>query len=653
MGRWSDSLVILGMLCGPAGASIQIRSLAPSPQSPQLIGTSITWTAAATDSNAGPLAFQFNVAAPQRSLALAADFNLGKQGPRAWISQPFVWTPTGVEGVYQVQVVAKDFTSGETASKSVRFQVSPLVTAGQPAVVPAANPLVALFSSPSCPAGSTMRVSFQPESKTAPPAFTNWVNCHPPATVTFEIAGMYASTTYNLFSQTRTAGKITNGPALTFTTGPLPGNITFLPFQVLVPPGPQTDTTDATLLLNLVNPSTGTPYLSVATDLSANIMWYYYVTATSTHYAELTRPLAGGRMLTIQDGPAWNPATEERQLLRQIDPAGNVVRETNTGALQQQLLALGASDAAPCDSISSPAPVGAACLGAFHHDAIQSLPKGYTAVLADVEKIFPPGTQGDTSGLPVDIVGDMIIVLNANWQVTWYWDAFQYLDVKRTAILGETCGPNQAGCPPMLLLGPGIAPQAHDWLHANSLYYWPQNGDILWSSRNQDWIYKIDYNNGAGTGNVLWTMGAGGDFTFNNVCGDPYPWFSHQHEAGMENNGAGPMTLFDNGNTRCQSQSPCYSRGMSLTVNEAALQVTPALTSYLNVYSPANGSAQRLSNGSYFFLPALALTGLTEDSYSTEILPATPCSGSQVWVIQGQAAYRAWRMPSLYKPPAT
>ena len=62
---------------------------------------------------------------------------------------------------------------------------------------------------------------------------------------------------------------------------------------------------------------------------------------------------------------------------------------------------------------------------------------------ADLQKIFPPGTQGDTSGLPVDIIGTMIIVLDNNWRVVWYFDAFQHaggapqLDINRPAVLGE------------------------------------------------------------------------------------------------------------------------------------------------------------------------------------------------------------------------
>ncbi len=61
---------------------------------------------------------------------------------------------------------------------------------------------------------------------------------------------------------------------------------------------------------------------------------------------------------------------------------------------------------------------------------------------------------------------------------------------------------------------------------------------------------KVDYNNGTGTGDLLWTMGPCGSFAFNNIYADPWPWFSGQHDAGIENNGAGPLTVFDDGNTR-------------------------------------------------------------------------------------------------------
>jgi arylsulfate sulfotransferase len=666
--------VLLASLCVPAYATVQISSLAPSAKSPQVIGTSITWTAIATDSNSGPLTFQFNVAAPDGTFAMVQDFNVGTLSAGTWTSGPFVWTPTATEGVYQIEVVIKDFTSGATATKTVKYEVTPLVTGSTPVVAATENPLIALFSAPACPAGSNMRVSFQEQSKAKPATTTNWVKCHPPHTMTFEIAGMYPTTTYEMASQTLTSGKVTTGTPLNFTTKALPAGIVFPTFKVIVPAGSKTDTADSVLLHDVVQ-FVGGSEPDVATDLAGNILWYYYVKGNSPL---ITRPLTGGSILTIQYGPAWNPASQKDQLLCQIDLAGNITRETNTGVIQQELLAMGATDAQACNLIPSPAPIGAACLGAFHHDAIQTLPNGYTAALVDIEKIFPIGSQGDTSGLPVDIIGDMIIVLNTNWQVVWYFDSFQHaggapqLNINQPAALGEFCVVDEPGCPPVFLLGTGIAPQAKDWLHGNSLYYWAADtvggasNDIVFSARNQDLVMKIDYNNGSGTGNILWGMGPCGQFTFNNIYNDPWPWFSGQHEVGIENTGAGPLSLFDNGNTRVSAPSGqgsslgCLpgvgsgdSRGMALTIDETTMQVTPVMSVDMGVFSTALGSAQLLSDGNWFFLAGeVPITLSVVDSYSIEILP-TPGTdtGTQVLNLQGPQHYRGWQMPSLYNPP--
>lgn len=209
-------------------------------------------------------------------------------------------------------------------------------------------------------------------------------------------------------------------------------------------------------------------------------------------------------------------------------------------------------------------------------------------------------------------------------------------------------------------MGPGIAPQAMDWLHANSLYYEPQDGSIIWSSRHQDWLMKVDYGNGSGTGNILWRMGAGGDFTFNNLYNDAWPWFSHQHDAGLENDGAGPMTLYDDGDTRVAAPPLGLgygnSRGMALTMDEPGLLVTPVLSTDLGVYSTGLGSGQLLPNGNYFFLaPAVALQkNNLVGSYAIEIYP-TPgsASGTEVYDLLTTEAYRAWRMSSMYVPPTT
>jgi len=658
-------LALMAVLCAPAYATVQITAITPSVKSPQVLGTSVTWTVTATDTNPGPLTFQFNVAFSTGPLAMARDFNVGTLSAGAWTSQPFVWVPTGIEGTYRIQAVIKDFTSGETTSKTVAFQISALVTGATPVAVATANPLVALFSAPSCPTGSSMAVRFQPVSQVTPAVTTNYVNCHPPATMTFEIAGMYPSTAYTMTPLTQTGGKVTPGTPVGFATGALPRKVPFPSYTVEIPAGAETDTADWVMLQNVLE-SGGKAYPVVATDLSGKILWYY----NSGQSIFLTRPLQNGGMLVLEGGQAWNPGTTELQMLRQIDLAGNVVRETNIGALEQQLLAMGATDAQMCNTVQTPVQVGAACIDIFHHDAIQTLPNGDTAVLVTVEKILQAGTQGDTSGLPVDVIGDMIIVLNSNWQVVWYFDSFEHatgapqLDINRAAVLGETCkAPASQGCPPIFLATAGISPLATDWLHANSLYYWPQTGDIIWSSRNQDWVMKIDYNNGAGTGNILWRMGPCGDFTFNGA--GTWPWFSHQHDVGMENSGAGPLTVFDNGNTRYSApgaSTGCLegvgsgnSRGMALTVDESTMTVTPVLSVSLGVQGLGDGSAQLLSDGNYSFLAADVSVPQSRNyvSYPIEILPTGTFSGTQVLNIEAPKTYRIWRMPSLYQPPTT
>jgi len=157
-----------------------------------------------------------------------------------------------------------------------------------------------------------------------------------------------------------------------------------------------------------------------------------------------------------------------------------------------------------------------------------------------------------------------------------------------------------------------------------------------------------------GTGNILWRMGLDGDFAFNNINSDPWPWFSHQHDVGIENNGAGPMTIFDNGNTRV-SPPPLGlgsgdSRCMSLTVDEATLQVTPPNPAIdMGVFAEAGGSAQLLSDGNmYCFAAIVDLAHDVVDSYSIEFSGST-----QVLNVRSTEGYRGWQMANLYSPPTT
>ncbi len=645
----------------PLSATVTITSFSSATASPQPIGTPIAFSVAATDSNSGPLAFQFNVSYDNGSFTPIRNFNIGTFSNGVWAAQPFSWTQIATHGAYTLQVVAQDFGSGEMATANMAFDFKSTLTSNQISVVSTPNSLVALAAIPNCPIGSSGRVFFiQQGTKT--PSYTPFQPCGQTGNNNAYLGGMYPNTTYTVGFQTQTGSTVTTGKSTaSFTTGSLATDFTF-PTQVEIKlPTTKSDTAEGVLLHAYITIHSNTYkgpgiVMPVATDLAGNPIWYY--DGNGDTGVQLSRPVNGGTYLIFQSGLAWsNGSYQLDQLARQVDLSGNIIKETNIGLLQQQLFAMGATDLQSCANIPLPAPVGSACLTSFSHDMI-ALPNGGYAVIGSMEKIFPPGTQGDTTGLNVDILGDAIIVLDSNMDPVWYFDSFQHdgggtqLDINRPAILGETCAVNQGGCPIIFLAGtPGVTAVARDWMHSNSIQYRSSDGDFIMSTRDQDWVFKVDYNNGTGTGNLVWRMGVEGDFTFNNTGNNAYPWFSHQHDAGFETNGV--FDVFDNGNTRITEEGGGYSRGMAMTVNEAALTVTPVLTQNLGYYSLALGSAQLLSNGNYFFQPGLVAP--KDWDYSQEYVPgAGTLSGTEVYNLESECeSYRSFRMPDLYTAPTT
>lgn len=645
--------------CGSLQATVSITALTPSLTSPQPLGTPVSWTATATDTHTGPLAFEFSTAPSGQTPIEAQGFLPGSGTSGTRTSHTFIWTTIAGEGTYNIQVVAKDFSTGESATMTASFTYTTLVKNGAFTISKTANPLVALASIPACRTGDTVKVTFsQPGASRS--TSTNTENCLGTISSNFYVAGMLPSTTYAINYTIANSHGSKSGTPINFTTGPLPsGNF---PTQVvLTSPQAGADTADGYLVHSLqAIGGRNLPPDPVATNLNGQVLWFYNATQ-----GLMTRVLPGGDMLLLQSGYSWDKgASTGGQVVAEIDLAGNMLHQTNIGYLQQQLIGLGFTDMGPCDAVPLPAAIGAACLTAFHHEAVR-LPNGYTAVLCAIEKIYPPGTQGDTSGLNVDIQGNGVIVLDTNWQVVWAFDAFQHasgapqLDINRAGPLDETCPEMGDVCPPTFLTStPGVTSYANDWMHCNSIYYHPQDTQLIVSSRAQDWIFKIDYQNATGTGNVLWRLGKDGDFTFNNIFSDPYPWFSHQHDAGIENGGTGVMTLFDNGNTRVAPPplglGSGNSRGMALTVDESTMTVTPVLSQDLGYFSQAVSSAQLLSNGDYLFQPGVV--GVHNYSYSIQISP--PKSGTDTGSVlynleTEQTSYRSFQMSSLYNPPTT
>lgn len=575
-----------------------LLTLTPSLPSGQYVGTPITWTVA-TDETA-PVDFSFAVVAPDSPQRLVFDFTT---------RQTFDWT-TIDDGAYTLIATMRNLNTGETQTVSVPYEFLPRATA-VPVVTATDNALIALYSAPGCAAGETMRVIFRAVSGGAP-AIIPSRPCRPGHSMNFYVAGLHEQTTYFLINQRFDAkgGYLGSSPLRIFTSGvvPLP-----LPQTVVINP-PDAGTSSEDLLyysLALVGPN-WPGNVPMATDLQGNVVWYYE--KPMPNWLILFRPTSEGTMLA-------NPGdgTMRSVYWSEFDVAGNIIRETNAHSMNVKLAELGYPP-----------------MGVFHHDS-RRLPNGYTAVLASTERLMED-VQGP--GL-VDILGDYVLVFDEQMDLVWVWDSFTHLDVQRIAVLDEKCLQTDDWCVPLFL-----AEEANDWLHTNTLEYAPEDHSLLLSLRNQDWVVKIDYQDGQGSGDVIWRLGNEGDFALQGGNGDPWPWFSHPHDTGLLANGI--MTMYDNGNTRCESGGMCYSRGQVYQLNEQNMTATLHVNADLGYYADGFGSAQRLANGDYFFA-----TGTLPQAPGQAVASERAVDGSENYAIWVQTpVYRIYRLPSMYKMPA-
>jgi hypothetical protein len=193
-----------------------------------------------------------------------------------------------------------------------------------------------------------------------------------------------------------------------------------------------------------------------------------------------------------------------------------------------------------------------------------------------------------------------------------------------------------SGCPPF-----HATPVANDWLHGNAIQF-TSDGNIVYSARHQDWLIKIRYDGGEGDGSVIWRLGKDGDFTA--VSGDPYPWFSHQHDGTLYSDGM--LTVFDNANLIRETNSSAHSRGQMWRLDEASKTATLVLNADLGVYAFALGSAQRMSDDSFHFN-----AGWVQDVNTARSIEVNG-TGAAVYSLEGaRAEYRSYRLKDMYTPP--
>lgn len=431
------------------------------------------------------------------------------------------------------------------------------------------------------------------------------------------VAGMKANTAYHI----RGVLQMPDGSQLddmdhTFTTGSLPAaDIPAL--TVSTPNGlvPQAGIE----LLDLI--ATGATPPVMATDLQGNIIWWYRPGGTSSDLVQPVKPLPNGHFLVTVSPNSSFPLTGASlpagtiDVVREIDLAGNTIREISLDTLNSRLATAGFTYTA-LD---------------IHHD-VAILPNGHWILIVNSTRQFTnlTGFPGTTT-----VLGDALIDLDTNLNPVWVWDTFDHLDVNRH---------------------PFSFP---DWTHANAVLYSSSDGNLLLSMRHQNWIIKIDYNNGKGAGDIIWHLGEGGDFSLEGGT-VPTDWFSTQHGPSFTTQstaGTFGLAVFDNGDDRmypsgvtcATSGAPTcpYSTAQLLNINESAMTATLTFLDKIPHYSFFGGNAEVLMNGDIEF----DLCTIPTTPPSAGVLEVTPNSPAEaVWQLNmpNLDAYRAFRIPSLY-----
>ena len=504
-------------------------------------------------------------------------------------------------GNYTAPSAAQSVAVTVTATKSSSSVSAQVFVVALGTVVPTKNPQVALYRI-APPAAANVTVQFGPSTNYG---LSTWTQQTPAAggSVGTFVAGMLANSTYHMQATVKFSNGITFADMdQTFTTETQP--VASLPTLAATTTAGQT-------------PQSGVEVLELesklrvaATDLSGNVLWGYDPGPAVVGGPGPVKLLPNGHFLI---GFGSQPDGTD-SLIQEVDLGGNVVWQMTAVQLNQ---ALAAATCTGCNIT---------VIGT-HHD-FAPLPNGHLVVIA--------ATQQVVSGTTV--TGDVLIDLDQNHKPVWLWNEFDHLDVNRR---------------------PYMFP---DWTHTNAIMYSADDGSLIISIRHQNWLVKIDYSNGSGTGDIIWHLGYQGDFTLLDADGstdtNPVDWFYAQHGpsfATSNTTGKFSLVLFDNGDDRgvavvaggtcgVAGQPACYSTVPVLNLDETAMTATLAFNPTTPDYSFFGGNAEVLENGNVEYDECAA-------GVNAAIFEVTQASPSQtVWQmhITGSNAYRGIRTPSLY-----
>jgi len=491
-------------------------------------------------------------------------------------------------------------TSKQDSTKSATATVN-VVPPGT--LAPTSNGQVALYTISPIAAGN-VSVQFGLDTNYG---LTTWSQPVPQGggAVSLFVAGMRANTPYHIrgLVQFADGSQFLDADQIFTTVGLPPANLPVVSATTTPGMTPQSGVE----LLDLINGSVTVAPVALA-DLSGNLLWSYNpgLPGVIPHPIKL---LSNGHFLINFADPNGTDS-----VMQEVDLSGTVVWHMTAADLNNALAASCASIAVGCNLT---------VLGT-HHDFV-SLANGHLIVITAQAQVIN-GTS---------VTGDVIIDLDQDRKPVWLWNEFDHLDVNRQPFLFP------------------------DWTHTNAVLYSADDGNLIISIRHQNWLVKIDYADGTGSGEILWKLGYQGDFTLMNADGTPddnaADWFFAQHGPSFvstNTTGAFSLVLFDNGDDRgvtvttggtcgVSGQPACFSTVPIFNLDETAKTATFAFHPTAPTYSTFGGNAEVLKNGNVEYCESLGV----------HIYEVTQTSAPQtVWdmTITGQLAYRGQRIPSLY-----
>lgn len=610
-----------------------------APNSPQVVNVSGT---------ANPIAIALTPPASAISTSGAVSFSAtGDPLGVTWsvVGAPFLGSPSVIAspgmitstGMYSGPGSGPSFYATVTATSVTNPSISSHATVNvvAPGVFTTTNNVQVAQYSVALPSPASASVQF---GLTTSYGLNTWTQPSPSSLAnpfTLYVAGMKQSTPYHMQGLIQFAdGSSFSDSDYTFTTGALPAaqvpNITATTTAGMTPQSGVELLDQVTIVGGL-----GKVEESAVTDLSGNVLWAYVPAPGITPGPDPIKLLPNGHFLINFSAQPDGSSS----VLQEVDLGNNVIWQMTAAQLNT---ALAAATCAECD---------VTVIGT-HHD-FAALRNGHLIVIAATTETLADGTT--PSGDVIIDLGDMENVGGNNPnhvpQPVWAWNEFNHLDTNRR---------------------PYSYP---DWMHTNAILYSPTDGNLIISIRHQNWLVKIDYNNGAGAGDILWKLGAvlpndttpedTADFTLLNADGSPdttaTDWFFAQHGPSfttLNTSGQFGLTLFDNGDDRgvvdvaggtCGTGEPiaCYSTVPLFNIDETAKTATFVIHPTTPDYSFFGGNAETLKNGNVEFDECnkpLPTDGAEIYEVTQAPVPQT------VWQmsILGQDTYRGMRIPSLY-----